>query len=413
MSADSGTGAVTINATTATTSTADSVRAVPILWLALLSAPIAAANNAPVLILGDMSRSLGVTTATAAWLVTVFGWALAVGTPLIATLLRMHGTRVSVLTSAALVVAGTVLVAASPWLLLTLAGRAAQAAGGAGMMAVAMSLAGTARRMGVISAGGGILGAVGPLLGQALTDAVSWRAALSLSLIAVLAVPAVLLHTKHDVAPAEKGFDTTGALLVTAVTTGIVLLPRYTAAGIAVAVFAAGLLAWHVRRRPDGFVPAVVLGTRVFHTAALIGITLSTSYFSLLFAVPRLLSDRAGWSSGAVALGQMTALITGALLALGFAAVSARLGRVRTRLVLLTAGVTGAVTAVFAHSAPGLLAATVVAVLGSTGANATQSMDGRSAVPPAQRPAAVGLFSLSYLLGGALGPALATALVLG
>ncbi|MYT19874.1 hypothetical protein GTW69_06150, partial [Streptomyces sp. SID7760] len=48
---------------------------VPAFWLALLATPIAAGANAPVLILPDMARSLGVSTSTASWLVSAFAWA--------------------------------------------------------------------------------------------------------------------------------------------------------------------------------------------------------------------------------------------------------------------------------------------------------------------------------------------------
>ncbi|KAK1179830.1 MFS transporter [Streptomyces sp. NBS 14/10] len=387
------------------------------LWLALLATPVAAGANAPVLILDDMGRSLDVGTATAAWLVTAFAWAMTVGMPLMATLLRRRGARAALRAGAGLVLGGTVVLVASPWLPLTLIGRAAQAAGAAGLIAVAMSLAGDARRMGVISAGFGMLGASGPLLGERITDAVSWRAALAVSVLALLAVPAVGRHiakaTPAEAPPAEGRFDTRGALLLATLATGLILLPTYPLPAIGVAVCAAVLLALHIRRRPDGFVPTAVLRAPVFRTAALLALTLSTSYFVLLFSVPRLIARRADWSTGAVATGQLVALLTGSALALGFAAISARLGRVRVRAVLLTVGTLAATTAAWAHSAPALLAAAGAAVFCATGANATQSMDAASAVPPTQRPTAIGLFTLGYQLGGALGPALATLLVLG
>ncbi|MFD8383870.1 MFS transporter [Streptomyces sp. NPDC059679] len=411
------------------------------LWLALLATPVAAGANAPVLILDDMGRSLGVGTATAAWLVTAFAWAMTVGMPLMATLLRRRGARAALRAGAGLVLGGTVVLIASPWLPLTLVGRAAQAAGAAGLIAVAMSLAGDARRMGVISAGFGMLGASGPLLGERITEAVSWRAALAVSVLALLAVPAVGRHIAKatpaegppaegspaegppaegspaegpaaKATPAEGRFDTRGALLLATLATGLILLPTYPLPAIGVAVCAAVLLALHIRRHPDGFVPTAVLRTPVFRTAALLALTLSTSYFVLLFSVPRLIARRADWSTGAVATGQLVALLTGSALALGFAAISARLGRVRVRAVLLTVGTLAATTAAWAHSAPALLAAAGAAVFCATGANATQSMDAASAVPPTQRPTAIGLFTLGYQLGGALGPALATLLVL-
>ncbi|WP_416974811.1 MFS transporter [Streptomyces sp. 4F14] len=389
------------------------VRRVPVLWLALLATPVAAANNAAVLILGDMSRSLGITKASASWLVTVFALALAVATPLIATLVRRRGTRVALWTSAALVAVGTVIVAASPWLPLTLAGRAGQAAGGAGMMAIAMNLAGTARRMGVISAGSGILGGVGPLLGERLTDAVSWRAALSILIITLPAVPAVSRHTTTASPTAEGRFDARGAVLLAVLSSGIVLLPSNPLPALAVAAVTAALLALHIRSRPDGYVPLAALRSGLFRGSVLIAVVLSVLYFTLLFGIPQLITDRAGWTTGSVAVGQMIAMIAGSVLTLVFATVAARLSQTAVRALLLTVGALAAAAAVLAHSALVLFIAIGLAVSAATGANATQSMAAASAVPERQRPTGIGLFQLAYLMGGALGPALATVFVIG
>lgn len=410
-----------------------SLRHVPILWLALLATPVAAANNAAVLILGDLSRSLDVTTTTASWLVTVFALALAVATPLMATLLRRRGTRPTLWLAAALVALGTVLVAVSPWLPLTLVGRAGQAAGGAGMMAIAMNLAGTTRRMVVISAGSGISGAVGPLLGERLTDAISWRAALAILVLTLVAVPAVSRYTKgappamsryikdgppavsrdaKGAPPAEGRFDSWGAVLLAILSSSLVLLPSNPLPALAVAAVSAAVLAVHVRRRPDGYVPANALRSRLFGSSVLITILLSVSYFTLLFAIPQLITDRSAWATSMVATGQLVAMVIGSVLTLVLGTIAARLGRGKVRALLLTAGALAVLAAVFSHSAIVLLIAIGLAVFSATAANGTQAQEAASAVPDRQRPTAIGLFTLVYLMGGALGPALATALVL-
>ncbi|MEU4126634.1 MULTISPECIES: MFS transporter [Streptomyces] len=416
-------------ATTAATGRAPAPGPVPVLWLALLATPVAAAANAPVLILPDMAASLGVPTETAARLVAAFAWAMAVSVPLMAGLLRRRGLTPVLRLSGALLLGGTLLVAASPWLPAALLGRAAQAAGGAGLVAAAMSLAGSARRMGVISAGFGMLGAAGPLLGAQLSHAVSWRLSLSVSLLSLLALPAVGRHaavTTPPTAPRSR-FDARGAALLTVLATALVLLPHAPAAAlgsasasaavVAVAVaavaVAAALLALHVRRRPDGFVPAALVRSPLFLGSSLLALALSTSYFTLLFAVPRLLADRAGWDVTAAGAGQLVALLTGSALSWLLAAASARLGRTAVRAVLVTIGALAALLAVFASWGPLLLVATLGGVFGATGANAVLSMQAASSVPAPQRPTAIGLFSLCYQLGGAFGPAIATALVLG
>ncbi|MFE5943571.1 MFS transporter [Streptomyces sp. NPDC056480] len=388
-------------------------RQIHALWLALLATPFAASANSPVLILPDMAESFGVSTGTATWLVTVFAWAVAVGTPLMAGLLRRRGPGVTLRLAAVLITAGTAVVAAAPWLPLAMTGRAAQAMGGAGLITVAMSLAGSVRRMGVITAGFGILGAVGPLLGSTIAGAVSWRLSLAVGVVALLALPAVTRHADLTAAPSRTTpFDGRGAGLLVLLATALVLIPRFPLPGTAVSLAAAALLALHVRAHPTGFVPVSLLRTRTFVLSTLLACTFATSYFTLLFTVPRLLADRTDWSTSTIGTGQLIALLTGSMLSMALAATAARWGRPRVLTILLTTGALAPLIVLLTPWPLLLLPAATLAVLTTSAGQATLAVYATQAAPAAQRPTALGLFNLGYQLGGAFGPAIAALVIL-
>ncbi len=106
-------------------------------------------------------------------------------------------------------------------------------------------------------------------------------------------------------------------------------------------------------------------------------------------------------------------MVTASLATLGFTSIAARYSRTNVRSVLVAAGVVAVLAAIFASTPVLLLVGIFLALFAATSANATQVSVATASVPEQQKPTAIGLFTLLYLLGGAIGPALASALVLG
>ncbi|MDI3405692.1 MFS transporter [Streptomyces cavernicola] len=378
-------------------------------WLALIAAPATFGVAAPAVVLPRMADGYGLTPDVASWLVTVAALSIAVGTPLAGGLISRRGLRTALLAATVLLVAGTLLVAAVPWLPAALLGRSAQALGSTGLIAVAMNLAGTARRLGLITSTIAACAAAGPLVGSLVTAWTSWLVVLLLPVLAALFVPPVLRHA--PTAPSDDSpFDGRGAVLLTALATALVVIPYFPLPAAVGAAAAALLLALHIKARPDGFVPVALLRSPVFIGVSLLALLLATSFFRLLFVVPGQLSAEAGWSEDAIGVGTLVSQVAGSVLAFAIAALAMRMGRIPVAAILAAAGVLAAVLTVVSVSASAsafvVLAALALALFAAAGGQGALMAFATDTVARAERPVAIGLFNLSYQLGGALGPAL-------
>ncbi|GAA3169133.1 hypothetical protein GCM10020001_114070 [Nonomuraea salmonea] len=233
------------------------------------------------------------------WIVTAFGWAIAIGTPLMAGLQSHQGVRRALLTCAALVALGAVLVVSLPSLPSLVLGSAAQGLGTAGFTTIAMSLTRSARSMGLVTAALATVGATAPLIADLVGGLLSWQAGLALPVLSLLAVPCVLRHRPAGPAP-DAPFDPVGAVLLTALVTALVFVPHsWTVAGTA-AVAAGGLLALHLRSRRDGFLPASIVRAPVFLLVSGLAFLLAATNFGMIYLLPALLAGQADWTSGQV-----------------------------------------------------------------------------------------------------------------
>ncbi|MEV0675187.1 MFS transporter [Actinosynnema sp. NPDC050436] len=377
-------------------------------WLALLAGPLSFGIAGPALILPDAAAALGTGTAEVTWVVTAFGWGIAVGTPLLAGLQGRRGVRAALLTCAALVSAGAVAVATVAWLPVLVAGSAVQGLGTAGFTTVAMSLAGSARAMGLVTASLAVVGSTSPLVGDLVGDALGWQRALALPVLSLLAVPAAL-RSAPGAPVAPPRVDPVGAVLVTALVTALVFVPHaWLPAGIAVVVVAAAP-AVHLRSRPDGFVPAALLRTPVFLVASGVAFVLAVVNFGLMYVLPPRLTDHSGWTSGEVGFAVLWPMLFGGLASYAVVAATARTP-FRVVAVLFPALAAGGLVLAALGVAPVvLLAAQALSSLAAASGQGVYAVRAGDAAGP-HRPAAMGLFNLSYLLGAAFGPAIAALL---
>ncbi|MFG3437777.1 MFS transporter [Nonomuraea sp. NPDC047897] len=383
---------------------------VPAAWLALLAGPLSFGIAGPALVLPAVARDLGLPTATATWIVTAFGWAIAVGTPLMAGLQSRRGARTALAVSATLVLLGAVLTVAAPTLPALVAGSALQGVGTAGFTTIAMSLTGSARAMGLVTASLATVGSTAPLVGDLVAGLLGWRGALALPALSLLALPAVL-RRRPVTALSGARFDLPGAVLLTALVTALVFVPHAWQVAVVAAVVAGVAFGLWLRARLDGFVPAAVVRAPVFLASAGTAFLLAVANFGMMYALPPLLVGDAGWSSGQVGLAITWPMLFGGLTSYLVIAATAR-APFRFLVVGFPAlgGAGVALAGLSAVPAVLLVAQAFTSVAASSGQGAFATRAG-AAVPDDARPAAMGLFNLAYLLGAAFGPAIATLLV--
>lgn len=387
--------------------------------LGVLFGLTATGSSATAVALPDLQSGLQLTHPAAAWVLSAYALALAVTTAVYGRVADVVGIRTPLVTGVLIMAAGAGLSAAAPSLPVLLAGRLLQGAGAGSVPVLATALvsarfAGSTRTaaLGRVAGASAALSALGPLLGGAIALVGGWRAVVALPAVGLLLLPMVA-----RAAPTEGvggRLDPRGAALVAGTAVGLVLLLQSASAGVAIAAVGAALLlagipltAWHVRRRPDGFLPRSVVTRGAVLRASLAGASVPAAWFALLLAVPAALDAR-GWTTLEVGLALVPAAVVGLLAAQVAGQVLHRLGARATLAGSALLAATSLLSAALAIRAgwPALLAATVagVTVAFSVGQPAMVWAVG-VAVPAAVRGIALGIATLVFLVGGSLGSA--------
>ena len=377
-------------------------------------------SSAAAVVLPTTAADLGVERSAAAWVLSGYAVMLAVFTPVFGRIADQVGIRAPFVTGLLAMSAGALAsaVATTPAVLIT--ARFVQGAGAASITVLAAALISArysgqvrAAALGRVAGIGAALSAAAPLLGGALENQVGWRPVMALPAVALLLVPALA-----RLAPREGGggrFDLPGAVYVTATAGGAVLLAQAPSGGAAIAVPGAllvlaglPLLVRHVRRSSDGFLPRRVVTDRGVLLPAVAGAGLPAAWFAMLFALPTTLALR-GWSPLTIGAAMVPAAAVALLATRTARPVLGRLGTRRTLAAAAAVAVCALLLAALGQflSSPVLLvvAFTAVALAFSHGQPAMLAQVS-AATGEEVRGIALGIATLVFLVGGAVGSAL-------
>jgi DHA2 family metal-tetracycline-proton antiporter-like MFS transporter len=394
------------------------------LRLGALFGPVVFGVTAAGVALPEISRALGAAPSAVIWVITAHALALGIGTALSGWLADVVGVRTTLIAGALALTLGGAVCALAPSLPVLVVGRLVLAAGSGAMASGALTLAAgvlperRARVLAVFGATMAVFSAGATLLGGVVTQWLSWRVAVILPVLSLLAVPSSIVAAARG-RESVKRVDGLGAALVVVAAAALVLLVQSrTVALPAPVVITCGVLAAaalaaigaRVRAHPDGFVPRVLVTDPAYLLIALVGVGVYGGLFSAMYAVPQLLAA-AGWSVLGIGLALLPGAVVGAVLSRVAGRLAASSGAhvllaaaaVSSAVLLAWAGITdGSALLLITGASLGLAAFAVTQVI------ATVQLAVR--VEPSRRGGATGLLNLVFFVGGAIGAAAAGAL---
>lgn len=248
-------------------------------------------------IAADLHGSSGVS-----WVFSAYLIASTAVIPLYGKLADRFGVRPLLLVATALFTLGSLACGLCDSMAQLIAARALQGAGGGGLMTLTMfavatmyAPAGRGRRQGLLGAAYGIATMLGPLLGAALVQTLSWRWAFLINVPLAFAAWGVLASASFGrPSPRPLPLDVAGAALLAAALVCVLLAIRHdgavaTTATAWFAAAAAGLIllwVWRERRAVDPIVPLALFGQPAFSATALLSAVAGAALFTAVVYLP-------------------------------------------------------------------------------------------------------------------------------
>jgi MFS family permease len=387
-------------------------------------APTALGFSAAPVALPALGAGLHVGAGATAWTLAAYSLTTAVMTALAGRIADVHGLRPPLAISVAVLIAGTAITLLAPNLITVILGRLIQGAGAGAAGVIAFRLpasrltdaADRGRAIGTLGLVVGLTSGAGALLGGLLSQHASWRWALALPGISVLAAPAVVALLPRQETKHAGRLDIAGATLCTLAIAALTVLIQAHSTGLSgpealaaalILIAAVALLVAHQRGRPEAFLPKALVRNQRFRLAAAAGFMLFAGYLIMQFAAPLLLlAHDSHLSTTDIGLILLPAGLASATTSRTAGALIARTGPWPIVVGLAAASTTGLLlAAAIARSPVAVVWALAACVSGFSAGQVTLMSALPDIVPADIQGIAVGAFQLVFITGGSVGAA--------
>jgi MFS transporter, DHA2 family, metal-tetracycline-proton antiporter len=381
--------------------------------------------------LPSIGREFDVTPGGLGWVVTSYSLVFGIGTPFYGRLADIYGLRRMFMIGVTIFSLGSLACMLAPTYELLIGARIIQAAGTAAIPALgtaAVFRAIPAERRGaatgITAAMVGVGSAIGPSLGGAITEIISWRGLFFFGAALILAVPIAKRLMPVGEPDGEATLDLPGGIFLGAMIAGLLIgitnlesygiMSPWVIGPILIALISLFLLNYRIRNADDPFIPADLLANSNYRMLVFIGFAMLLTHMGTLVTVPLLLDGVNQISSAQIGLVMLPSAVV-------LSIVGPIAGRVTDRIGAVTpmrAGIAISFAALFLMSSIGVGGSptTVALILVLTGlgmglANSPMINSVSLVLPTARTGLGVSIFHMTFFLGGAFGATLITTVI--
>ncbi len=388
-------------------------------------------GSAVAVVLPEIGADLAIDDADLSWVLSGFLLTYGVAIPFYGRLANRFGARNLFLIGVGVFAVGSLLSAVATGLPTLLGARTIQAAGGAAVPGLGMTLASRAfpeqRRgfvLGIVSATMGVGAAAGPLAAGVISEIADWRYLFAVSALSIISVPIGMRHLDRDEIRSDEPLDLVGGgLFGLGVASVLFFVTRGSQtdwtdpyALVAFALAAGSLLGFsaHQRHGVAQFIPKTLVTNRSYLTLTLLGFVITFANLAAEIGYPFAFSDLHDMSTLSIGVALIPSALTTAIVGVIAGRIADKTGtalpiRIGSSVMIVS---TLAISWTVGSSAWSVAAVAIGFAAGFALVNRPLAAVVSLLVAPKDLASALSLNTMMFFIGGSFGATLFSSIVL-